>query len=320
MHWGTTVWQVDNNTVQSQFVISTYWYIKCICTHGSVGVGIWLVDSLVVTRYSRERRRHWGTTVWQVDNRFKHNLWFRQIDISKVFVHYGSVGVGIWLVDSLVVTRSSRERQGKWGRTKFDNNLWFLWFQVETRPMSSARTRHWGTGSVTTQFNYNFNSIYMFKYICTPGWSLSQFIWMSKRTWCNSMLHLSLTTVCVMFTMQPIQDDQATEKQPDMFCHLYTLLYDDKGNNIKHVQNINEKIMFSLLHFFPRISVLPILLTFTQVFQVFFDTVQGTWQNTNKRGKKKLCSLVYRPSRLALPILLTSRQIAWRKILANVFI
>ena len=76
--------------------------------------------------------------------------------------------------------------------------------------------------------------------------------------------------------MQPIQDDQATEKQPDMFCHLYTLLYDDKGNNIKHEQNINEKLMFSLLHFFPRISVLPILLTFTQVFQVFFDTVQGT--------------------------------------------
>ena len=48
-------------------------------------------------------------------------------------------------------------------------------------------------------------------------WSLSQFIWMSKRTWCTSMLHLSLTTVCVMCTMQPIQDDQATEKQPDMF-------------------------------------------------------------------------------------------------------
>ena len=48
-------------------------------------------------------------------------------------------------------------------------------------------------------------------------WSLSQFIWMSKRTWCTSMLHLSLTTVCVMCTMQPIQDDQATEKQPNMF-------------------------------------------------------------------------------------------------------
>ena len=32
-----------------------------------------------------------------------------------------------------------------------------------------------------------------------------------------SMLLQSLTTVCIMCTMQPIQDDQATEKQPDMF-------------------------------------------------------------------------------------------------------